>query len=94
MRAGGVRALMRSSWPARFAIVQFPNPPLIAALLAGLAGDLTDGTAHRVALAVYYPALSIWAYEEAVHGENWFRRLLGLGFAAYILSALSGALRA
>jgi hypothetical protein len=85
---------MRSSWPPGFAVVQFPNPPLIAALLASVAGRLTHGTTHRAALAVFYPALGIWAYEEAVHGENWFRRLLGLGFGIYIVADLAGALHA
>jgi hypothetical protein len=24
--------------------------------------------------------MSIWAYEELMHGVNWFRHLLGLGY--------------
>jgi hypothetical protein len=90
-----VRRLLRSSWPPGFAIVQFPNPPLIVALLAGVTGDfLTHGTGHRLALAVFYLALGIWAYEEALHGDNWFRRLLGLSFSIYIIVTLTQALHA
>jgi hypothetical protein len=80
-------------WPAGFAIVQFPNTPLIVALLASGAGRLTHGTGYRVALAVFYLALGLWAYEEARHGDNWFRRLLGLGFSIYIVLSLGQALQ-
>jgi hypothetical protein len=84
-----MRRLARSGWPPGFPVVQFPNPPLIVALLASLAGHFTHGTAHRVALAIFYVALSAWAYEELRHGDNWFRRLLGLGFLIYIVVSLS-----
>jgi hypothetical protein len=33
--------------------------------------------------------MTIWAYEELVHGVNWFRRLLGLAFM--ILLVVRGA---
>jgi hypothetical protein len=98
--AGGSRArelgwrLMRWSWPRGFAVVQFPNPPLIAALSASLIGDLTSGTAHRLASAVFYLALGVWAYEEALHGDNWLRHLLGLGFCVYVIVSLTQALHA
>jgi hypothetical protein len=85
---------MRSEWPAGFAVVQFPNPPLIVALLASIAGHFTHGTGRRLVLAVFYVALSVWAYEEARHGDNWFRRLLGLGFSIYIIVSLTQALHA
>jgi hypothetical protein len=80
------------SWPARFAIVQFPNPPLALALLADLAARFTHGTAHRSLRGVFYLALGVWAYEEARHGENWFRRLLGTGFSIYVIASLTSAL--
>jgi hypothetical protein len=79
-------------WPARFVLVQFPNPPLIAALLASVAGHFTHGTGHRYLLSMFYAALSVWAYEEARYGVNWFRHLLGLGFSVYILLSLASAL--
>ncbi len=89
-----MRRLAQWEWPAGFAVVQFPNPPLIAALLASVAGHFTHGTGHRLALAVFYVALSVWAYEEARHGDNWFRHLLGLGFSIYIIVSLTQALHA
>jgi len=83
---------MRWSWPRGFPLVQFPNPPLAVALLASIAAQLTRGAGHRALTALFYSALSVWAYEEARHGANWFRRLLGLGFAVYIVVSLAGAL--
>jgi hypothetical protein len=85
--------LRRWGWPRGFEIVQFPNPPLILALLAAGAARLLSGGAHRQALAVYYLALAVWAYEEAVRGSNWLRRLLGAGFLVYIALRLAAALR-
>jgi hypothetical protein len=78
----------RWGWPPGFAIVQFPNPPLIIALLASVAGHFTDGVTHQAALSVFYVSLSIWAYQEALHGVNWFRHVLGLGFSVYIVVSL------
>lgn len=89
-----IKRLAHWGWPSGFAIVQFPNPPLIVALVASVAGHFTRGTGHRLALSVSYMALSVWAYEEARHGDNWFRRLLGAGFSIYILVSLAQALQA
>lgn len=80
------------SWPQRFPLVQFPNPPLLAALVSTLAARLTVGSAHRVFTAVFYAALSVWSYEEARRGENWFRRLLGVGVGAYVVIGIANAL--
>jgi hypothetical protein len=88
-----MQRLARWQWPARFPLVQFPNPPLLLALLADLGARITSGTGHRWLLALFYASLSVWAYEEARHGENWFRRALGAGFAFYILLTLSRSLR-
>jgi hypothetical protein len=84
----GPRALLRGfkwltqlGWPKSFPIVQFPNAPLIIAFLAGQAATHTHGTTHAYAAAISYLAMIIWAYEELVHGVNWFRHLLGLGYA-------------
>lgn len=83
---------MRWQWPSGFAIVQFPNAPLAVALLASIAGELTHGAGYHVALAVFYGALSLWAYGEARHGDNWFRRCLGVAFCIYIVVSLVGRL--
>jgi hypothetical protein len=82
------------SFPRRFPIVQFPNLPLIVAVLAGAAGKFLDGSAHSYAASVSYLAMTIWAYEELVHGVNWFRRLLGLAYVIFLIVRVADALRA
>jgi hypothetical protein len=78
------------SFPRRFPIVQFPNLPLIVAALAGAAGKFLDGSAHSYAASVSYLAMTIWAYEELVHGVNWFRRLLGLAYVIVLVVRVAG----
>lgn len=85
--------ISRWGWPRGFEVVQFPNPPLILALIADLAARATHGSTHRSWQAVYYLALAAWAYEETARGSNWLRRLLGAGFLIYIAVRLSEALR-
>jgi hypothetical protein len=74
----GFKHLTQITWPRRFAIVQFPNAPLIIALIAGETAKHTHGTSAAYASSVSYLAFAIWAYLELVEGVNWFRRLLGL----------------
>jgi hypothetical protein len=83
--------LTEFAFPRRFPIVQFPNLPLIVALLAGAAGAFLDGSEHSYAAAVSYLALTIWAYEELAHGVNWFRRLLGLAFVILLIMRVAHA---
>lgn len=85
------RRLTGFGFPQRFPIVQFPNLPLIVAFLAGLAGAFLDGAAHSYAASVSYLAMTIWAYEELVHGVNWFRRLLGLTFVLLLIMRVAHA---
>jgi hypothetical protein len=82
------------SFPRRFPIAQFPNLPLIVAILAGEAGKFLDGSPHSYAASVSHQALTIWAYEELAHGVNWFRRLLGLAFMILLVMCLADALHA
>jgi membrane associated rhomboid family serine protease len=100
-----LRASLHSAWlafkrlselgfPRRFPIVQFPNLPLIVALLAGEAGSFLEGAGHRYAVAVAYLATAIWAWEELLQGVNWFRHLLGLVVAVVLVVRLAGALHA
>jgi hypothetical protein len=53
---------------------------------------VAGGTAHDVGRAVFTVGLGVWAWEEAVSGVNWFRRLLGLGAFVWIVAALAGEL--
>jgi hypothetical protein len=89
----GCKRLTQLGWPRDFPIVQFPNAPLAVALLTGITAARVHGSAHAYLAAVSILALGIWAYEELVHGVNWFRRLLGLGFAISIVVHLAHALQ-
>ena len=73
------------SFPPRFPMVQFPNLPLVLAFAAGWTAAALTGRPHSYAEAVSYLAMTVWAYEELVHGVNWFRRLLGLAFLVLLV---------
>jgi hypothetical protein len=88
----GYRSLRGSGWPRGFPIVQFPNDALIVAFAAGQLGAMLHGAGRLDARAVAYLAMTIWAYEEAVHGVNWFRHLLGLVYVASTAAHLAVAL--
>ena len=53
---------------------------------------MAGGAAHDVGRAVFTLALGVWAWEEAVAGVNWFRRLLGAGAFVWIVATLAGEL--
>ncbi len=77
--------------PRRFPIFQFPNPPLIAAILAGAIARTTHGPYSRNAMRLSRLALLVWSAEEIVTGANWFRRALGIAGGAYSLATLERA---
>lgn len=79
-------------WPASYPVAQFPNAPLAIALAAAVAGRLADGRAEGVAAAVFHVALSVWAYEELVHGANAVRRVTGAAGLAYVVASLAAEL--
>ena len=84
----------QAGWPRRFPIAQFPNPPLLLALAGDVLAAVTDHTAHDVGRAVFTIGLGVWAWQEAVDGVNWFRRLLGAGVLVWIVIALIGRIAA
>jgi hypothetical protein len=90
--AVGIRRVMKWGWPQDFPIVQFPNVALLTAFAGGQAAALTHGAGHADARAVSYAAMTIWAYEELVHGVNWFRHLLGLVYITSTVAHLALAL--
>jgi len=67
----------QAGWPRGFPIAQFPNPPLLVALAGWGLAAVAGGTAHDVGRSVFILALGVWAWQEAVDGVNWFRRLVG-----------------
>jgi hypothetical protein len=79
-------------FPRRFPIVQFPNLPLIVAFVAGEAALSLHGDAHFYARSVSYLGMTVWAYEELVHGVNWFRHTLGLAYVIIMVVRVAHAL--
>lgn len=74
-------------------VAQFPNMPLIVALLAAVVSWVAgDGSIYEVARAVFYVALTVWAWEEAAHGVNVFRRILGVGGLIYVVVGITTAI--
>lgn len=74
--------------PRHFQIFQFPNPPLIAAMLAAAIARTTHGALSRNAMLLSRLALLVWSGEEIVSGANWFRRVLGVAGGGYGLATL------
>jgi hypothetical protein len=79
-------------WPRCFAIVQFPNPPLLLALAGWVLAAASTGAIHQVGRIFFNAALAVWAAGEAFYGVNWFRRLLGVGVLIWIALRLAGGL--
>jgi hypothetical protein len=79
--------------PRQFPIFQFPNPPLIAAMLAGVIGRTARGTLSRKAMLLSRLALLLWSAEEMATGVNWFRRSLGTVSGIYTLAMLKRSVR-
>ena len=76
-----------------YIVGQFPNPPLWAALAALLVAWLTDdgSVIDGLARAIFYVAITVWAYEEAANGVNGFRKTLGIGALVLIVVAIARA---
>src|SRR3954454_22218379 len=81
-------------WPASFPLVQFPNAPLLAALVAWLVAALTERSVHAYARAAFYAGLAAWAWEELADGANWVRRSLGAAGLVYVVVKVGAALGA
>ena len=95
MRAVTIAELWRRGqvgWPRRFPIAQFPNPPLLLAFAGWGLAAVAGGTTHDVGRVVFTVGLGVWAWEEAMRGANWFRRLLGVGTFVWIVAGLAGEL--
>jgi hypothetical protein len=89
-----MRERWEHGWPARFPIVQLPNPPLLVALAGLLVAALTNGSVHAYSRAVFYAGLAAWAWEELASGVNWARRALGVAGLVYVVVKVGAALGA
>lgn len=81
-------------WPADNPVAQFPNAPLLIAIGAWIARQVTDGTANDWASAIFYVALACFAFWELVDGVNRFRRIGGAVILAWTVYLVSDALGA
>jgi hypothetical protein len=76
-----------------YTVGQAPNAPILVAFAALVLGWLVDsGTVHDVARAVFYVAITIWAYEEAVNGVNGFRKGIGIVGLILIVVSIAGSI--
>ena len=82
----------QQGWPRDFPLAQFPNPPLLLAIAGSGLAAAADGTAHDVGQALFTIGLGVWAWEEALHGVNWFRHVLGAAALVWIVARLAGEL--
>ena len=82
----------QAGWPRRFPIGQFPNLPLLVAFAGAGLSAVAGGTAQDVGRALFIVGLGVWAWEEAVGGVNWFRRVLGVAVFVWIVASLAGEL--
>ncbi|CAA9465497.1 MAG: hypothetical protein AVDCRST_MAG38-652 [uncultured Solirubrobacteraceae bacterium] len=92
LKAGWRRG--QHGWPASFPIAQLPNARLLLAQGGLATAQLTDGTPHAYARAVWVVGLGAWAWGELAEGSSPFRRVLGLGGLVYVVAAVGDALGA
>jgi hypothetical protein len=83
----------QEGWPRRFVLVQFPNVPLIVALVGSAVAAVVDRPAAGYADAVGRIGLAVFAYLELTDGVNWFRRLLGAAVLVQLVITLGRALQ-
>lgn len=77
-----------------YTVAQTPNPSLAVALIAlAFSAILDRGTAEDGARAIFYVAITIWAYEEAASGVNGFRKALGVVALVLIAISIARAIR-
>ena len=79
-------------WPARFPVLQLPNPPLLFALAGWLVDRAAGGTAY--ARGAFLAGLAAWAWQELTGGVNWPRRLFGAAGLVYVVVNVGAALEA
>jgi hypothetical protein len=82
--------VFRSRRTGRITLAQFPNWPLGVWLLASAVMWLVQpqGWVRSVLVVMASAALAVWAADEALHGVNPFRRLLGVTVFAWLVFSL------
>lgn len=77
-------------WPAAYPLVQFPNAPLIVALVASVVHGAASGDVASVARVLGRVSLIVWALLELGRGTNAARRVLGAGVLAWTAVGMLG----
>lgn len=67
----------QQGWPARFVLLQVPNPPLILAFAARVLAARAHGRTRHYIGMIGRLSLAVFAVLEIVSGANWLRRLVG-----------------
>ena len=83
---------MKRSFKIRgYTVAQAPNAPVIIAVVAAVTSRFFDGgtTGYGLTRAVFYVALTVWAYLELTEGVNGFRRVLGAVGIAFVLWSIT-----
>ena len=68
-----------------WAIIDWPNVPLIVWFGCVAMARLTNGRANHGVSALGSAALLTWAYLEITAGKSWFRRVVGSIVAIYVI---------
>lgn len=97
MSNSSLRALWdkgQRGWPADAPVAQFPNAPLLTAIAAWIVGHFTSGFVHDAASAVFYVALTCFAWWEVTDGVNNGRRVMGAAVLLFVVFSLAQKLGA
>lgn len=81
---------LQRGWPAAYPLVQFPNAPLLVAIVASLVARVLSGDASDLATAVSRIGVVIWASLELTRGDNGVRRVFGAAGLLYMAVQISG----
>ena len=76
-------------WPAAYPLIQFPNPPLLAAFAAWLVAATTSGSIHDYARGAFFAGLAAWAWLELADGSNAVRRVVGAAGLVYVVAQIA-----
>lgn len=73
-----------------YVLAQFPNAPLIVALLGAIANRFFNrgSTIYFVCRAFFFVGIAVWAWLELAEGVNLFRRVLGAAALAWTVYML------
>lgn len=62
----------------KYAVVQWPNPPLYLWLISTAIAHFSEGKLHDGFSSLATAAIFTWAYLEITAGESQFRKVLGI----------------